>query len=179
MATLECGLSSRLKAGFVAAIALAVAATGCASQHMKPLSGEADFAERVLQAKEPVIVDFHKGGGCPPCKMVLPTLDRLAGKYEGQVSFYSYELITMWFEVTSERLKQQYDIFYIPTVILFVDGEEVHRWPIIILDSEYEKVIDEVLAARAKKAPAEAKPPGSAPGEATKVPAASAAGSGR
>jgi hypothetical protein len=140
------------------------------------VANEADFNRRVLQAKGPVLVDFHKGGGRPPCKMVLPTLDLLVKKHQGKVSFYSHELITMWFEVTSERLKQQYGICYIPTVILFVDGKEVHRWPIIILVSEYEKVIDEVLAAREKRAPAEAKPAAKPLGGPAKVPAAPAAG---
>ena len=170
------GALSDSKAGFLAVIVLALAVTGCESQYLKPLANEADFSKRVLQAKEPVLVDFHKGGGCPPCKMVQVTLDVLAKEYQGKVSFYSYELITMWFEVTSERLRQQYDVRAIPTVILFVDGKEVHRWPIIILASEYEKVIDEVLASRAKKAPAEAKPVAKPLGGSAKVPAAPAAG---
>jgi len=170
------GVAYGPRASLLALIVLALAVTGCESQYLIPLANEADFNRRVLQAKEPVLVDFHKGGGCPPCKMVLPTLDLLAKKYRGKVSFYSYELITMWFNVTSERLKQQYDIFYIPTVILFVDGKEVHRWPIIILASEYEKVIDEVLASRGKKAPAEAKPAAKPVGGPAKVQAAPATG---
>jgi thioredoxin 1 len=124
-------------------------AAGCGGEKVRQILNEADFNRTVLQSAQPVLVDFYKGGGCPPCKMVLPALDELAEEYKGRVLVTKFELISMWFEVQSERLKAQYDIFYIPTVILFVDGKERKRWPLIFLTSEYRKVLDEVLAERA------------------------------
>jgi len=102
-------------------------------------------------------------------------MDDLAREYWGRIKVARFMAKTRYFDVPSPEINEKYDIFYIPTVILFVDGKEVHRWPIIILASEYEKVIDEVLASREKKAPAEAKPAAKPVGGPAKVQAAPAA----
>ena len=83
--------------------------------------------------------------------MLLPILDQLADEYRGRVLFTRYEIISPFFQITSAELKARYDIFYIPTVILFVDGQEVKRWPLVFLLDEYRKVLDEVLARQAAR----------------------------
>ena len=45
---------------------------------------DAAFEKTVLQSEIPVIVDFW-APWCGPCKMVAPTLDKLAKEYEGKV----------------------------------------------------------------------------------------------
>jgi thiol-disulfide isomerase/thioredoxin len=126
-------------------------ATGCESRNLRPIRDEADFRTLISSSDKPVLVDFHKGGGCPPCIMLLPILDKLADEYQGRVVFTHYEIITQFFQVTAEDVKKEYDIFYIPTVILFVHGKEYKRWPLVFLLDEYRKVLDEVLAAQAAK----------------------------
>jgi len=42
------------------------------------------FEKTVLQSSIPVIVDFW-APWCNPCKMVAPTLDKLAKEYEGKI----------------------------------------------------------------------------------------------
>ena len=45
---------------------------------------DAAFEQTVLQSAIPVIVDFW-APWCNPCKMVAPTLDKLAKEYEGKI----------------------------------------------------------------------------------------------
>jgi thioredoxin 1 len=45
---------------------------------------DAAFEKTVLQSSIPVIVDFW-APWCNPCKMVAPTLDKLAKEYEGKI----------------------------------------------------------------------------------------------
>jgi len=134
-------------AGLLACVVLALLAGGCGGENLRPIIDESDFRQ-LLKSDKPVVVDFHKGGGCPPCKMLLPILDKLADEYQDRVIFASYEIITPFFQVTSEEIKQQYDIFYIPTVILFVRGKEVKRWPLDFMIDDYRKVLDGVVGGR-------------------------------
>jgi thioredoxin 1 len=138
-------------ASLLACAILALLAAGCESRNLRPILNEADFQRQVLRADRPVVVDFYKGGGCPPCKMLLPILDQLADEYRGRVLFTSYEIISPFFQVTSEELKARYDIFYIPTVILFINGQEQKRWPLNFMIDDYRKVLDEVLARQAAR----------------------------
>ena len=44
----------------------------------------ANFDQEVLQADRPVLVDFY-ADWCGPCKMMAPTVAKLAEAYEGKV----------------------------------------------------------------------------------------------
>ena len=43
------------------------------------------------EGSQPAIVDFY-ATWCPPCKMLSPLLDELAGEYEGKISFYKVDV---------------------------------------------------------------------------------------
>lgn len=81
---------------------------------------DADFEAKVLQNELPVVVDFW-APWCGPCKMVAPTLDKLANEYSGKVVIA---------KVNTDEHQQymlQYGIQGIPTMMFFSDGKLVHR----------------------------------------------------
>ena len=104
---------------------------------------EGNFEREVLQASEPVLVDFYKGG-CPTCLMLNPGLDQLAEEYQGRVLLAKFQLMTAYLVTTSVEIKKKYDIAFFPTVLLFVNGEEKRRWVMHYEMDDYRKALDEV-----------------------------------
>src|SRR6476469_8908128 len=78
--------------------------------------GDADFDREVLQASEPVLVDFW-APWCGPCKMIAPALDELAGTYEGRAKIV---------KVNVDEQKQtalKYHVRSIPMLLVFKNGQ--------------------------------------------------------
>lgn len=84
---------------------------------------EADFEQRVIEASrnKPVLVDFW-AEWCSPCLALAPTLERVMAELEGKVELAKLEVDD------NMRLAGHYKVRGFPTVILFVDGEEVARF---------------------------------------------------
>lgn len=82
--------------------------------------GAADFEEKVLKSKIPVLVDFYSDS-CVACKKLSPAFSAAEEELEGSVRFYK---VNTNFE---EALTEQYDILSRPTLILFQNGEEQER----------------------------------------------------
>lgn len=97
------------------------------------------FRSDVLQAEEPVVVDFY-ADWCPPCRKLAPTIKSLAGEYKGRVRFVKVNVDK------GPGLAQAFGIRGIPTVILFVNSNPVGRWSGCRPASFYRQQIDAVLA---------------------------------
>jgi thioredoxin 1 len=82
---------------------------------------ESNFEQEVLQAGEPVLVDFW-AEWCMPCKALAPTIDELATEYAGKVKVGKLDTDS------NQSISAQYQISAIPTVILFKDGEVVEKF---------------------------------------------------
>lgn len=81
---------------------------------------DADFTERVLHADRPVLVEFW-ATWCPPCRQLAPILDELAADYAGRVTVAKVDMDA------SPRTALAYGVMAAPTMMLFRDGEVVHR----------------------------------------------------
>jgi thioredoxin 1 len=79
-----------------------------------------DFAEQVLQAPLPVIVDFT-ASWCPPCRALAPVFEKLSQTYTGKLLFARMD--------TDENLRtpMQVGIQGMPTLVLFSHGQPVGR----------------------------------------------------
>jgi putative thioredoxin len=84
---------------------------------------EANYERKVLQAShgKPVVVDFW-AEWCAPCLSLAPALERVIDELEGQVLLAKVEVDD------NMRLAGHYRLRGFPTVILFVDGNEIGRF---------------------------------------------------
>lgn len=85
-------------------------------QHFDAATFDAD----VLQASTPVVVDFT-AVWCPPCQMMAPVVEKLAGEFAGKVKIGKLD--------TDENpdIAIRYGVSGIPTLGLFVEGKLVDR----------------------------------------------------
>ena len=77
-----------------------------------------EFQEKVIQAKQPVLVDFW-AEWCAPCRSISPILDELADQYKGKV------LIAKINVDDNPKVPADFGVRGIPTLILFNKGEKV------------------------------------------------------
>ncbi|MEN9563515.1 MAG: thioredoxin [Chloroflexota bacterium] len=78
------------------------------------------FEKVVMQSEIPVIVDFW-APWCNPCKMIAPTLDKLAKELDGKIVIAKVN--------TDDHAEwmQKFGIQGIPTLLFVSNGKVVHR----------------------------------------------------
>ena len=81
---------------------------------------DANWSSEVLGAEVPVLVDFW-APWCGPCRMLAPTIEKLAGEFQGKVKIG--KMNTDENQETPGGLR----ISAIPTVLVFKGGKEVDR----------------------------------------------------
>ncbi len=81
---------------------------------------DATFNAEVLQASEPVLVDFH-AEWCGPCKAMAPALEQVAGELQGKLKVVKVDVDQ------NPQITQDYRIQAMPTLIMFSGGKEVNR----------------------------------------------------
>ena len=75
-----------------------------------------NFETEVIQAKQPVIVDFW-ADWCGPCKRLSPAIEELAGKAP-EIKFSKVHVDEQ------PQLASQFQVMSIPTLISFKDGSQ-------------------------------------------------------
>ncbi|MFQ5428859.1 MAG: thioredoxin [Phycisphaerae bacterium] len=96
------------------------------------------FESEVLQAGEPVLVDFW-AEWCMPCKALGPTIDELATKYAGKVKVGKMDT------EKNPETPVKYNIQAIPTILLFKGGQMVQKFVGLTQKKDFEAALDGVL----------------------------------
>ncbi|MGD0040186.1 MAG: thioredoxin [Isosphaeraceae bacterium] len=81
---------------------------------------DANWKSEVLDSSIPVVVDFW-APWCGPCRSLAPTIEKLAGEFDGRIKVG--KMNTDENQATPGGLR----ISAIPTVLVFQEGKEVDR----------------------------------------------------
>ena len=78
-----------------------------------------NFESEVLNSDKVVLADFN-AQWCGPCKMLKPIIDSIADERK-DIKVVSIDIDE------EDELAEKYEVFSIPCVVVFKDGEEVKR----------------------------------------------------
>ena len=81
---------------------------------------DAAFDQEVLKSSTPVLVDFW-APWCGPCRMLAPTIEKLAQDYNGRVKVFKLNTDE------NQEVAASLGIQSIPTMIFFKAGAVAHR----------------------------------------------------
>jgi thioredoxin 1 len=81
---------------------------------------DGNFEQEVLAASKPVLVDFG-ADWCKPCKQLDPIVEELAEEWGEQI-----KVVKIDSDINVETT-MKFGVMGLPTLILFVSGEEVAR----------------------------------------------------
>ena len=84
------------------------------------IHNQADFEREIVNHKGYSIIDFW-ATWCGPCRMMAPVMDHASELLGDKVNFTKVDTDEM------QELAGKFNIMSIPTIILFKDGQEVHR----------------------------------------------------
>lgn len=108
---------------------------------MQSSIGEQGFVKEVLESSMPVLVHFW-APWCSICQLIEPSLAKLRSDWGGQVKLVGIN--------ADENLKlaSSYRIKTLPTVLLFKEGEVLHRVDSYQRREELKTVLQEVMPSQ-------------------------------
>lgn len=100
---------------------------------------DANFAESVMKSTLPVLVDFH-AVWCGPCKMMGPTIEELAGEYDGKVLIGKIDVDE------NPETAGNFSVQSIPTILLMKNGVVVDRMVGVQSKDKLQDKLDALMA---------------------------------
>ena len=106
---------------------------------MKEIKNVAEF-NQLLQEGKPVLLDFY-AEWCGPCQVLLPTVEKLAQKHEGQFNIAKVNVDH------NAELSQQFGIRSIPALFFIREGKVQERLVGLQTEATLEKKIEQYSVA--------------------------------
>lgn len=104
-------------------------------------TSDAAFKDDVLNASEPVLVDFF-AEWCGPCKAMAPALDELAEARQGKLKVVKIDVDQ------NPNITQEYNIRAMPTLLIFKDGKvAAQHVGALVHKASLEKWVDDSITA--------------------------------
>ena len=100
---------------------------------------DSNFQAEVLQSEGPVLVDFW-GPSCAPCRQIAPIIEELAVDNAGRIKVAKADVSDC------PETATQYQIFGIPTLMIFKGGEVVERLTGFQQKKALQDAIDQAIA---------------------------------
>ena len=98
-----------------------------------------NFSEEVLQATQPVLVDFW-AAWCGPCRMVAPIVEELAGEYDGRAKVCKLDVDA------AQKTAGEFGIRSIPTLLIFKGGKVADQVIGAVPKTQITEKLDAVLS---------------------------------
>src|SRR4029453_1916650 len=102
---------------------------------------DVNFESEVLKSTEPVLVDFW-AEWCMPCKMLAPTIEKIANDYVGKVKVGKIDTDA------NRDVAMKFAISAIPTVILFKNGQVAQKFVGLRQERDFKEALDAAGGAR-------------------------------
>jgi len=99
---------------------------------------DSNFKQEVLDSKLPILVDFW-ADWCIPCRMVAPTVEKIAKEYKGKLKVCKLNVDE------APKTASHYGIMSIPTLAIFKDGKVVDKIVGAIPKSELEVTVKKYI----------------------------------
>ena len=99
---------------------------------------EENFDSEVESSEIPVVVDFW-AEWCGPCKMLSPTIDAIAEKYDGKVKVGKVNVDK------DPSIAQKYSVRGIPNILVFTEGEVKEQLIGNVPESDISNILDKLI----------------------------------
>jgi thioredoxin 1 len=99
---------------------------------------DANFETEVINSNIPVLVDFW-AEWCQPCKMLTPTIEQIAGEYQGKAKVGKVDTDS------NRDISVKYGIQAIPTVILFKNGQVAKKFVGLTPKAQFTTALDALV----------------------------------
>ncbi|MBP2624915.1 MAG: thioredoxin [Nitrosopumilaceae archaeon] len=97
-----------------------------------------NWESSVIDSKIPVFVDFW-AEWCGPCRMIGPIVEELSTEYDGKINFVKVNVDE------SNELASKYNIFSIPTLLIFNNGKLIDQQVGAASKESYKNMINRIL----------------------------------
>jgi thioredoxin 1 len=99
---------------------------------------KATFSQEVLQSTVPVLIDFY-ADWCGPCRMLAPTLERLAAEFAGQA-----KIVKVYVD-TEPELASQFHVESIPTLAFIAGGKVLDKTSGLVPEAGLRQALNQLV----------------------------------